>query len=269
MGSLFLSILANVISILIEYGIIKPKFETRWGEHLPKSGNRDWVTAIKKSIGRFGETQGGHIIPFGEHYQVEKIKIEKGRGILDLVVLPKSALVFTFAGLSAFIDALKIDTFPNVIARYQITIDRSGDVLAAKSLPVADDERYRPLHPSKPLFSDHTNPPKEGLILKEIKRPKKKTTSEGVTIRIEFIVENYGMARAIYPFVEYKIAELKNGKFVERIIRSPSDWMVILQASSITPIAFDASFSAETQVLTKGKDRVYVRIHKKPWHNPR
>jgi hypothetical protein len=265
--NLFLSILANIISLLIEYGIIKPNFDTAWRPFLSQSGSRDWSTAIKKAIQKLGTTQGGHMLPFGEHYQVEDAHIEKGQGTLTLVVLPKSALLFAFVGLSAFLDALNLDEFPNVIARYQIIIDRSGDILGVKSLPVAENERYRPLYSRQSRFSRFTALPQSELGLK-IKKPIKKVDWEGLKIRIEFIVENWGKAKTIYPYVEYKVAELINGKFEERIVHSPSGWRVDLQSFSSKPISFEAPFSAGTQLLAKGKNSVRVRIYPKPWKIP-
>jgi hypothetical protein len=121
LGNLLLSVLANILSTLIEYGIIKPKFETIWSPLLSHSGNRDWATAVKTSIQKLQSTQGGHVLPFGEHYRVEDVHIEKGKGTITLVVLPKSALVFAYTGLSFIIDALKIDEFPRACMQNQKT----------------------------------------------------------------------------------------------------------------------------------------------------
>lgn len=281
MGSLLLSVLANILSTLIEYGIIKPRFETGWNPLLSQSGNRDWSTAVKKSILRLQTTQGGHVLPFGEHYRVEDVHIEKGKGTIIIVVLPKSAVVFAFASLSFLINAFNIDEFPHIIARYQITIDRSGDILSIKSFPVAENERYRPLYSpqsrfSKPFISSSvpdlsdffqaTNSPKKQLGLK-IKKPIKEVIAGGLLIKIEFMVENWGEATTIYPYIRYKVAELNYGKFEERIVLSPKDWKVELKAFSSTPVAFHSTFSIGTQLLAKGKDSVYVRLYQKPWSN--
>ncbi len=277
MGTLLLSVLANILSTLIEYGIIKPKFETMWSPLLSQSGNRDWATAVKSSIQKLKSTQGGHVLPFGEHYRVEDVHIEKGKGTITLVVLPKSALVFAFASLSFLIDTLNIDEFPHVIARYQIIIDRSGDILDVKSFPVPENERYRPLYshqprfsrfpkfPDFPEFSQGTTSPKKELVLKEIKKPIKEVSSGWLNIRIEFIVENWGAAKSIYPYIEYKVAELKNGKFEERVFHTPSDWKVDLKALSSTPVSYTNPFPVGTQLLAKGRNSVYVRLYQKRW----
>jgi len=238
LGNLLLAILANVLSTLIEYGIVKPKFEMAWNPLLAQSGTRDWSTAVKKSIQKLRSTQGGHVLPFGEHYRVEDVHIEKGKGTVSLVVLPKTALVYAFTGLSFLVDALKVDEFPHVIARYQIIIDRSGDILNIKSIPVAENEKYRPLYSTQSRIPRFARPRtsstipgvfsasqdgtiiQSGLILKEIKKPIKTVTSDGLIIEIEFTVENWGEATTVYPYVRYKIAEYKNGKFEERIVIS-------------------------------------------------
>lgn len=280
MGNLLLSVLANILSTLIEYGVIKPRFETAWNPLLSQSGNRDWSTAVKTSIQRLQSTQGGHVLPFGEHYRVEDVHIEKGKGTITLVVLPKSALVFAFASLSFLIDALNIDEFPHIIARYQIIIDRSGDILNIKSIPVSENESYRPLYSPRSRFSrpythsnipdlssffQGANSPKKGLVLKEIKKPIKEVIAGGLLIKIEFTVENWGEATTIYPYIRYKVAEYKNGKFVERIVLSPQDWKVELKAFSSRPVAFHNTLPIGTQLLAKGKDSVYVRLYQKPW----
>lgn len=264
MENLLLSVLANILSTLIEYGIVKPRFEID-DARLPQSGKRDWSTAVSIAIRKLRSTQGGHLLPFGEHYRVEDIHIQKGKGILTLVVLPKSAVVFAYAWLSFLINAFNVDTFPNVIARYRIIIDRSGDILDVKSLFVAENERYRPLYIPHSR-SQFTALPKNELVLKEIKKPIKKITAEGLLIQIEFIVENWGnRERTIYPFVRYKVAELVNGSFKERVVHSPENWKINLKARSSTPISFSALYAPATQLVAKGKDKVYVRLYTKPW----
>ncbi len=298
MGTFLLSILANIISTLVEYGIIKPKFEMGWSPLLTQSGNRDWSTAVKTSIQRLKSTQGGHVLPFGEHYRVEDFHVEKGKGTVILIVLPKSAIVFAFTSLSFLVDTLEIDEFPHVIARYQIIIDRTGDILSTKPIPVSENERYRPLYspksrvfrfprprkssksfdfpdfPEFPEFSDffkETNfsttpkPTPKGLVLKEIKKPIKEITPNGVKIKIEFIVENWGEAITIYPYVKYKVAELINGKFVEKIVLSPENWKVELKPFSSMPVAFHNTLPITSQLLAKGKNSVYVKLYQKPW----
>jgi hypothetical protein len=292
LGTLLLSVLANILSTLIEYGIIKPNFEVAWNPLLSQSGNRDWSTAVKNSIQKLKSTQGGHVIPLGgEQYRVEDVHIEKGKGTVTLVVLPKSALVFAFRSLSFLIDTLEIDEFPHVIARYQIIIDRSGDILSIKSFPISENERYRPLYspksrffrfskpntsfkfpefPEFPEFPDSsksfqgTNSPQKGLVLK-IKKPVKELTSSGLKIKIGFTVENWGEATTIYPYVQYKVAELKSGKFEERMIHSPSNWKIELKAFCSQPMEFNNTLPFGTQLLAKGKDSVHVKISRKPW----
>lgn len=282
MGSLLLSVLANILSTLIEYGIIKPKFETTWNPLLAQPGNRDWSTAVKRSIQRFQSTQGSHMLPFGEHYRVEDVHIEKGKGTITLVVLPKTALVFAFTSLSFLIDTLNVDEFPHIMARYQIIIDRTGDILNMKSIPVSENERYRPLYsprsrlsrfaspfkssnfPDFNNFFQKTTPPKKRFELK-INKPIKEIVAGNLLLRFGFTVENWGEATTIYPYIRYKIAELQNGKFIEKIVLSPEDWKVELKAYSSTPIEFRDTLPIGTQLLAKGKDSVYVRIYQKPW----
>jgi len=150
-----------------------------------------------------------------------------------------------------------------VLARYELLIDRTRDILRMKSLPIGENERYRSLFTSRSTtYIPHQE---EKIVLKEIKKPIKQVTWEGLKIRIEFVVENWGKEKNIYPYVEYKVVDLKNGKHVERIVHSPLNWEVKLQAFSSTPIAFDSSFPADTHLLAKGEDKVKVRIKKSPW----
>jgi hypothetical protein len=105
---------------------------------------------------------------------------------------------------------------------------------------------------------------RKGIVLKEIKKPITEVTHEGFKVRVEFIVENWGEATKIYPYVEYKVAEYKGGKYEERVVKSPTSWEVDLQAQSTTPIAFDAIFDATTMLLTKPPNKVKVKLYRKP-----
>ena len=86
-------------------------------------------------------------------------------------------------------------------------------------------------------------PPRDQMVLKEMKEPVTKATAVGIEVTINFTVENWGRRRKIHPKVHYRVAELVNSRFEERDIYSPDDWIVELQPNTIYPVAFAQQFS--------------------------
>jgi hypothetical protein len=105
----------------------------------------------------------------------------------------------------------------------------------------------------------------KGIELEDV-RPITQVTHEGLLIRIDFLVRNHGAATRRYPYVEYKIAEIKDGDYRERVIKSPSSWVIDLETRNITPAFFDATFEATTMLLTEPPNKVKVRLYREPWN---
>jgi hypothetical protein len=83
-------------------------------------------------------------------------------------------------------------------------------------------------------------------------------------VRIEFVVENWGEAVRVYPHIEFKVAELKGNRFVEKVVHSQSSWVVDLGAFSSTLVPFEATFDAATVILTKPPNKIKVKLSREP-----
>lgn len=176
-----------------------------------------------------------------EQVQIDSFNRDKGKGTLEVTVVEQKQRVF---------DSTR--WWP--IERYTLVIDRSGDILNMQSVPVKEEEKY------KPMSFDQFGLGK-GIEL-ETFAPVTQITHEGLLVRIEFTVKNHGVATRGYPHVEYKIAENKGGTYKERIVKSPPSWVIDLDARSITPVSFDAKFEATTILLP---NTVIVRLLRTPW----
>lgn len=180
-----------------------------------------------------------------EHVQIDSFSRDKEKGTLKVTVVEQKQKVFD-----------NPRWWP--IERYTLVIDRSGDILNMQSVPVKEEEKYKPM--SFDQFGIE-----ESIELENI-TPVTQVTHEGLLMRIEFTVKNHGVATRRYPYVEYKIAENKEGTYKERIVKSPPSWVIDLDARSITPVSFDATFEATTILLTRPPNKIIVRLLRKPWN---
>lgn len=258
---LVIPVIVVVIGLIIEYWIIQPLRRAKFSSISNKPISRDWMSAIKKAVKEFQRWRGEAVLFLSkERVKVEQVHIEKGRATLTLAVMPKSSPLFD-GSISWMFNLYGI--FPRMIGKYEVTIDRTGDILKIESLPIEESGKY-----GEPLLGrdaqDYKPRHKKGIFLKEVKKPTTKVTYEGLKVRIEFIIENWGEAAKIYPHIEYKVAELRGGKYEERVVQSPASWEVDLQAWSTTPVAFDAVFDATTVLLTKPPNKVKVKLYRKP-----
>ena len=249
-------VIVGVIVLLVEYFVIQPIRKAK-SVSIPRSSSisRDWMTAIKTGVKQFKAQQPGYVWNWWSrdrhNIAIEEWSIEKGQATLTLAVSAKQSVVNNpIPGVISF------GTAQRVIARYQLTIDRTGDILRMISIPVQNDAADYP--------ASATHPRAKGIVLKEVKKPITEVTHEGLKVRIEFVAENWGKATRIYPYVEYKVAEFIGGKFVERVVSSPPSWAVDLDAYSSTLIPFEATFDATTVILTKPPNKVKVKLFRKP-----
>jgi hypothetical protein len=257
---LIIPVIVVVIGLIIEYWIIQPLRRAKFSLISNKPISRDWMSAIKKAVKEFRRCRGEAVFFLSkERIKVEQVHIEKGRATLTLAVMPKSSPLF-YGSVSWMFNLMGI--FPRMIGKYEVTIDRTGDILKIDSLPIEESGRYG--EPFLGRVAQDSKPRPKGIFLKEVKKPITEVTHEGLKVRIEFVVENWGEATKIYPHVEYKVAEFRAGKYEGRVVQSPVSWEVDLQARSTTPIAFDAVFDAMTILLTKPPNKVKVKLYRKP-----
>jgi|SRR3989344_5534606 len=212
-----------------------------------------WETAKSIALLRFKQRQEKYKWIL-EQINIESFEQEKGKAILTVSIVEKKQV-----GL------FEEKWWP--IERYGLTIDRTGDILEMRSVPLRENEKY--IGPLDQYWHDElVNFPnsikRNTLIIKEVKEPVTKVTDKGLNVQVEFIVENQGGARKVYPYVEYDVAQIKFGKYETTTIRSPSTWEVDLQPRSITPIIFETLIDHGSIVLTKEPHVVKAKLYMKP-----
>jgi hypothetical protein len=152
------------------------------------------------------------------------------------------------------------------IERYNLTIIRTGEILEMKSVAIPDQDKYKG-YVDNPLgiFPESNRHQLSGdIALIEVKKPTTSSSDKGTLVKVEFVVENYGEKRKIYPQVEFTVAQLRQGGFKHQIIRSPTSWVQILEPLSRTPIVFETYIEPTSQVVTDSTHPVSVRLHKSP-----
>lgn len=188
-----------------------------------------------------------------EKISIDSFSYDRGKGFLTVSIVIRKA-----AGSFA-----EPKWWP--IERYSLTIIRSGEIIEMKPVPILEHEKYKnPLEDYLGTLSGQNHRLSENVALIEVKKPIISSADKGVRIRIEFIVENYGPERKVYPQVEFTVAQLRHGKFENKLIRSPSSWVVLLEPFSRTPIAFETVVDPTTQVLTDALHPVQVRLSPSP-----
>jgi len=107
--------------------------------------------------------------------------------------------------------------------------------------------------------------PETIVVLKEVKEPVVKVTSNSVTVRIEFVIENKGRAGRVCPYIEFKVVDMQKGIGLgEQIIRSPASWVVEVDELSTYVIACEWIFAPTIIPLVKPPHKVKVELYPYP-----
>jgi hypothetical protein len=152
-------VVVGVIILIVEYFVIQPirKAKAVSIPH-PSSISRDWMTAIKNGVRKFKTQQSGYVWSWWSRdrhsISIEEWSIEKGRATVTLTVSGKQSVVENpIPGVISF------GTTQRIIARYQLSIDRTGDILKMISIPIQDSESDTP--------NAKAYPRSKGIVLKE------------------------------------------------------------------------------------------------------
>jgi hypothetical protein len=131
-------ILIGVIILVIEYFIIRriprnkgsqPASRRKQVQPQPsRSSSPEWTTARDRAIERFRAQQHKYNW-LEDNINIENFQVDKGLGVLTIEVVTTSILRRPDRIVSI------ADTGPWVIARYELTIDRTGDILKIWSIP--------------------------------------------------------------------------------------------------------------------------------------
>jgi len=176
---------------------------------------------------------------------VDEWDIEKGRATLILAVT--KMLETRELGI---IESFRV---PRVIAKHNLTIDRTGDILESRSIPMDSTwtTQQRPL-------SETT------LTIKSRKEPRKEQASGGVNVIIEFEVENRGRAGKACPYIEFQVAtEWLEGKY------SSKKWNtkpkpIEIPALCVKPLIYTLFFHFPHLPLIEPPYEVKIELHPCP-----
>lgn len=212
------------------------------------------VTSLEKS-NRSVQTSSEQYLFFfpTERIKIEEVTINRNTAILITQVKQRTSLVFI---LMRIYSLMKVDgmAFP-LETKYKLTVDRSGEI---KEVRVLQESSIR--HTIQPITATSANS-QTRIVLKKIEKPITEIIDGKLNVTVKFTVENYGESRTIRPEVKFTVAELVNGKFQEKIITSPNDWIIDLNPNIIQPLSFKKEFNhVNIVVLTKPPHKVSVRL---------
>lgn len=155
MGEFWTAIVAPlivlVLGLIVEYGIIQPRQDERKFRDVPKQDRRDWSAATIKALNNFtSQIPNYNGLIRRKIRWVEAQEVRRGHSIVWLSV--SEARVFWANWFKP----------PVVGERYEVILDRAGDILAAKSLPVAKaptgENPGKSKKVNKPKTQQHSNP---------------------------------------------------------------------------------------------------------------
>lgn len=130
---LVITVIGGIIVLAVEYWGIQPLRSfgaIKLFSLLFPFVRRDWTKATRTVINKFKSQPKHYKWIIGQNdFKVENLKIEKGKGTLNLAVTTNNNL------LSSHLFG-KIFPEPLVIERYEILFDRTGDILRIRSVPV-------------------------------------------------------------------------------------------------------------------------------------
>jgi hypothetical protein len=250
----FIPVIGIVIGLIIEYFIIQPiKKATERAIPSSPSISKDWSTAMKKAIGQFRSQYYGHIGQWlprpHESVTIDEWDIEKGRATLTLAI---NKMLETFEpGILGFF------RIPRVIAKHKLTIDRTGDILEIKSIPVdLSQTGYSSRTPPSPL--------REMTLTIKNWQARREKVNNGVNAVIEFEVENSGKAGKICPYIEFEVVTTElDGNY------TPKKWHtkpkpVDIPALCVKPFRYSLFFQSPDLPLVEPPHEVKIELRTYP-----
>lgn len=248
------TVIGGAIVLVIEYFFIQPVRRAIDASIPQSSVSRDWATAMRRAVRLFRAQYYGIIGQWlprpDETITIEEWDIEKGRATLTLAV---NKMLETFEpGIFGFFRV------PCVIAKHRLTVDRTGDILALKSIPV-DQIRtgYFPRTSRWPL-------PKTTLAITDRKPPRTEKVDNGVNVIIEFEVENSGRAGKVCPYIEFQVVTTKvDGRYTPKKFNTrpkPFD----IPALCVKPFKFTLFFSSPDLPLVEPPHEVKIELYPCP-----
>ncbi len=263
---IFAPLIVAVLTLVIEYWGIQPLKSER-NNLLPifRKSSRDWATAQRKAIKALKAQKTEY--EWGTHQEcirVESFQGARGLGTLIVTILTQD-----------YFRGGKIGK-PTIIEKLQLTIDKAGDILQQKSIPIplpeipdiGTNKIMEQIFGSAPIPSNSfygANPSPMNVSIKDIKNPVIKKTNKNISVVIKFTVENTGRAGKVYPYIEFKIKELRPpGSWVDKIISTPSSWVVTIGGYGSCDLSYEWLFPLPTVPLLKSPDDIKIKLYTSP-----
>lgn len=248
---LAVAVIAGVAVVIFEYYVIKPRTEVS----IPRSSSisRDWATAIRRGVKQFKSQQADYDWNWWSSNRnkitIESWRIEKGQATVTLAVSGKYE---TFE--RPVPELLYHVTKWQTVARYNLMIDRTGDILRMNALPLnSPNTRAQVTYRQDEL-------PETSLKIKNKKQPVVQRNNGDVKVIIEFDVENSGKAGRVCPYIEFQVvAPDRNGNRTTYPIRTAPKAYDI-PALSIMPIRFEHTFHAPEWPLVDSLDKIKIEL---------
>jgi hypothetical protein len=245
-------VVAGVIVVLVEYFVVQP-IKKATERAIPSSSeiSKDWATAMKKAIKRFRAQYYGAAGQWWprphETIVVEKWRIEKGRATLTLA-LTKMVETFEYGILDFY-------RIPRVIAKHELTIDRTGDILEIRLLSFEQIQATQ--YPAASLRETT-------LRIKKRKPPRIEKVQNGVNVILEFEVENTGKAGLVCPYIEFQVVTAEvDGKYAPKKFNTKPKPFAI-DALTTQPFKFKLFFKLPELPLVEPPHKVTIELHPCP-----
>ncbi len=239
------AVVGGAIVVLFEYFIVQPIRRAIDASIPEASVGRDWIDAMRRALKRFRAQYYG---PLGqwlprphENITIDEWEIEKGRATLTLVV---NKMLETFEpGIVGFFRV------PRVIAKHKLIIDRTGDILEVRSIPVDFSQTGR-----------STRLPEMTVAVKN-KKARLEKVHNGSNAIIEFEVENSGKAGRVFPYIEFQvITTALDGNYSQKKWNTKPK-PVEIPALTIQPFKYTLFFEFPALPLVEPPNEVKIEMH--------
>jgi|GEM_PF-4512398 hypothetical protein len=250
---LFWPVIVGIIILIVEYFVIQPLRKAN-EVSIPPSVGRDWATAIKTAVKKFKAQQSGYIwlwfLPNRNTITLDEWNIQKGQATIMLSVYRKIETWETpVPGLAHRV------TVPQLIARYELLIDRTGDIRRLNSVVITTNSQSNYSQQLKNSLPPTT------LEIKNRSVKTEKIPKDGIKILVEFDVVNSGKLGKVCPYMEYKVINTIRGD--NRSVHSaPKSYAI--EALGTIHFRFEKVFYPPDLPLADSIEKVKIEIYPCP-----
>lgn len=248
---LLVAIIGGAAVVIFEYYVVKPRAEVLIPHSSPIS--RDWATAIRKAVKKFKLQQTDYDWNWWSSDRnsitIESWTIEKGQANVMLAILGECDTVETPVP-----GVLQLVTKRQVIAKYNLAIDRTGDILRMNVLP------FGSANTNVQVGFHQKNLPETKLTIKNKKQPVVQRINGDVKVIIEFDIENSGKAGKACSYIEFQVvAPNRFGNLTPQPVRT-APMSIDIPALTTKPIKFEKTFHAPEWPLVDSLSKIRIEL---------